>query len=247
MLNSFNVFFSTGLQLTYRPQSSLVLNYGTMAVALVLQLATLLVLLLGKTDLLGEFRDHFRLNATARNFMTSTLLFRLALALLMSCCNEIEEATIVLFFVGVVFFVYFIGELPYRLAYHNYRSGCCQVGGVVVLFSAMYYRSMKSNASDLEVEGIRWPGILLVGSLIVATLVSLAALCYEMYIRYCRNRKIGGNLETVENPNQEGVKELPPPKRAESRFARFGGLTVSDTMPAHGHILTESGLEEIYL
>lgn len=120
--------------------------------------------------------------------MVVAILWRVGLGLLMSQLNENEEATILCFFVGIVFMVYLLASVPFRRAYQNYRSASAQLGVLAGLFVGMYYRSMKSTTSIETRTEIVGPAYCLVAALFLCLGVSLATLIYEIY-RKCRCKK----------------------------------------------------------
>ena len=86
------------------------LNLFLAALSMLLTLAAA-VSLLCSTDHsnFGEFKLHFYRSAVKSNFMVTTLLYRVVLGLCLSTLNEVEEATITCFFLGIIFFLYVYG------------------------------------------------------------------------------------------------------------------------------------------
>jgi hypothetical protein len=114
--------------------------------------------------------------------MVTTLIYRVALGLCLSLFNEVEEATITCFFIGIVFFVYIIGDSPYKAAYHKWRTGVIQLCCITGLVTAMYYRSMRSTTPISVQSAIFGPAYVVLSALMLSLLVSFAMPCYELYL-----------------------------------------------------------------
>jgi hypothetical protein len=146
--NTLNICYSAGLQFTYGKEQ-LILNMAVTVACLCLPLAAIMMLLFDrKFEDYGEFKSHFKtIDSLKYNFFAITILYRSVLGFCLSQLNEIEEATISNFFIGLLFTVYIIGDKPYVRAYQNWRSSIVQIGCLSGLFVAMFYRSMKSTAT----------------------------------------------------------------------------------------------------
>jgi hypothetical protein len=89
----------------------------------------------------------------------------------------------VAFFVGIFFTVYQWGSVPFKQAYHNYRTIVAQSAVMAGLFIGMYYRSMKSTTSVEVRTTVAAPAYLLVVLLFICIGISLTALIYEIYLK----------------------------------------------------------------
>ena len=116
--------------------------------------------------------------------MVTTLIYRVALGLCLSLFNEVEEATITCFFIGIVFFVYIIGDSPYKAAYHKWRTGVIQLCCITGLVTAMYYRSMRSTTPISVRTAIFQPAYVVITAIVVSLFVSALSLCYELYLKF---------------------------------------------------------------
>ena len=54
-------------------------------------------------------------------------------------------STLIVIAISLAFLLYNLVNLPFTRAYQNYRANICHLTQFVVLFTSMYYRSMKSN------------------------------------------------------------------------------------------------------
>lgn len=82
----------------------------------------------------------------------------------------------------IAFLLYNLVNLPYSQAYHNYRANVCHLAQAICLFVAMYYRSMKSSQSPLEVAPIYTPAYLQLTAILISLIVSFIVLVYEIYL-----------------------------------------------------------------
>jgi hypothetical protein len=96
----------------------------------------------------------------------------------MSLCNETELGSIIIFFIGMVFTFYQWGRMPFKKAYHNYRSVLAQLSVMAGLLIGMYYGSMKSTTAAEVRTTIDLPAYLLIVLLFLCIGISLAALIY---------------------------------------------------------------------
>ena len=184
VFNAFNVSYSTGLQLKYGGLMPS-LNLFLAALSMLLTLAAA-VSLLCSTDHsnFGEFKLHFYRSFLKSNFMVTTLLYRVVLGLCLSTFNEVEEATITCFFLGIIFFIYVFGDRPYKAAYHKWRTVVIQMCSMVGLGTAMYYRSMRSTTPISVRTAIFQPAYVVITAIVVSLFVSALSLCYELYLKF---------------------------------------------------------------
>ena len=139
--------------------------------------------------------------------MVTTLLYRVALGFCLSMFNEVEEATIVCFFLGIIFFFYLFGDKPYEAAYHKWRTGVIQLCCLAGLGTAMYYRSMRSNTPIPVRTAILEPAYLVCFALLTSLLVSMAALGYELYLKF-NKLKLCKASNTSNEPTQPSRAEI---------------------------------------
>lgn len=138
---------------------------------------------------------------------------RLVLGLLMSQLNEIEEATIISFFVGIIFMVYLWGSLPFEKTYHNYRSIIAQLSVLSGLLMGMYYRSMKSTTPIIIRTAIVEPAYCLIISLFVCLAISAASLVYELYLKYSAFCRKAIPVEKTPTPEDKLPERIPEKDR----------------------------------
>lgn len=104
----------------------------------------------------------------------------------MSRLNEVEEATIFNVFLGIIFTLYMIANLPFRRGYQNYRAIVVQSTALVILCITMYYRSMKGNSSAEATYKIVKPGLIELSMIVLSFAVSAVCLGYEFYLKYIK-------------------------------------------------------------
>ena len=59
--------------------------------------------------------------------------------------SQYNYSSMVAFGVALAFMVYLLVNLPFTDTYQNYRSFVCHITMLMILFTADYYRTMKSN------------------------------------------------------------------------------------------------------
>jgi uncharacterized membrane protein len=115
-------------------------------------------------------------------YFVITIIYRMCLGLYMSSSNEDELSTLIVLGLSISFLLYNLVNLPFTKAYHNYRANICHFCQFIVLFVAMYYRSMKSSASSDQVANIYSPVYLEYACITISLVVSLLVLFYDGYI-----------------------------------------------------------------
>lgn len=103
--------------------------------------------------------------------------------------NTFDEGTIVTFFIGVIYFLILIANIPFRSFYHNYRSVIIQFSSLSILFNTMYYRSMKSNESKIVLFMSMAPGIIQLATISLSTVFSFGCLISDIVKRCIKKPK----------------------------------------------------------
>lgn len=81
-----------------------------------------------------------------------------------------------------MFMLYLLTNLPYNDAYHNYRCAVMHCAMAVILFTANYYRSIKSN-TPMEIKArIYGPAILELVMIVICVTIAVLVLAYEICI-----------------------------------------------------------------
>jgi hypothetical protein len=124
------------------------------------------------------------------NFFAIIILYRSVLGFSLSQFNEIEEATIVNFFIGLLFTLYIISDILYVKADQNWRSYIIQTSSLSALFVAMFYRSMKGTTSIVTRTSTLESALLIMIMLFCSVIVNLAILIYEFYEKFIKGRCI---------------------------------------------------------
>lgn len=144
-----------------------------------------------------------------KGYFVVTLIYRILLGLLIASMNAYDLTTMFAVGVSLFFLMYNLVNLPFLKAYNNYRANVCHITQFVILFVAMYYRSMKSSASFKDVGNIYAPAVIEIVCLVVAVVVSAIALAYDIYLFV---KGIIGEFNKVE-PNIDGKEQLERIKR----------------------------------
>jgi hypothetical protein len=150
LFNCLNFAYSAGVHFRYAvPEDDLYL-FGTLAAAATLVLPVLMAigLSMAEEEGFGEFKDKMKPGCIEKAYFVITIIYRMCLGLYMSTSNEDELSTLIVLALSIGFLLYNLVNLPFTKAYHNYRANICHFCQFIVLFVAMYYRSMKSSASS---------------------------------------------------------------------------------------------------
>lgn len=210
LFNSFNIAYSAGLHFTYC-ETLFSLNTAVAVVALLLPLSAAVAVTVADPKQFGEFKAHYRPDTMSQLYFVCTIAFRMTLGACMSQMNEVEEATIVNFFIGVVFIMYLMTNTPYIKGYHNYRSMFDQAAILCSLFVAMYYRSMKSTTASAIATQILDPALLSVVTLYASLGVSAACLGYELYLKFrkqdAKPQSLGDGVPNQQQDTLEGIQD----------------------------------------
>ena len=86
-----------------------------------------------------------------------TIFYRMGIGYYLATANEDDLSTLIVLALSIAFLMYNLINLPFTKAYHNYRACLCHLTQFIVLFVAMYYRSMKSEATNQELDDIETP------------------------------------------------------------------------------------------
>lgn len=81
----------------------------------------------------------------------------MSIGFLLAFSNDDDLSTLFALGISLLFLIYNLVNLPFVKAYHNYRACLCHLTQFITLFVAMYYRSMKSTSSPIEVASIFSP------------------------------------------------------------------------------------------
>lgn len=143
MFSTYNIAFSTGLQIKYSHSS--ITDIMVNIISFILIIAVLYLLLFKNDKHFGEFNRKFKLTLFPRHYMFISILYRFITGFLISHQHHNPNITVINTFLAIIFLLYQIVDLPFNEGYQNYRTLFCQSSTIVILFIAMYYRSMKIN------------------------------------------------------------------------------------------------------
>lgn len=208
LFNCFNFSFAAGVHWKYASPASdpfyalgCALSILTFAVVAGIVVATVVV----NRKILGEFRTKFK-EFPSQFFIPLTIVYRMALGVFCAIKNDYEYGTIFILGLSLCFTLYIIVNLPFTNPLENYRTALIQVTIIFILFTADYYRTMKSTTA-YEVKGrIYIPAIVeivLMGACIAASVVLLVQDVVNT-VRECRKSKAKRRitLDTSEHDNQ---------------------------------------------
>lgn len=102
---------------------------------------------------------------------------------------------------SIVFIMYNIINLPFISVVHNYRANLMHVTHLVILFTANYYRSMKSNTPLPQKSHIHTPAIVMLIFVTISVIFSILVIFYEIFMKVKElAKKCKSN--SVENANE---------------------------------------------
>jgi hypothetical protein len=76
-----------------------------------------------------------------------TIIYRMGIGFYLATANEDDLSTLIVLALSLAFLLYNLVNLPFSRAYHNYRANICHLSQFAILMIAMYFRSMKSEAT----------------------------------------------------------------------------------------------------
>ena len=182
LLNTSNFAYSAGLQFAYS-QTMYSLDGCFAILALALPVTLIVTSIFAPSANFAELKLQLRSNKTAQAYSCYTLVYKIVLGLMMSQLNEIEEATIAIFFVAVVYLVYVLASVPFKSGMMNYRSVVVQLSAVSVVGVTMYYRSMKSTTDPAAVSLLLEPAYFEIVVVYLASGISTLSLINEVYLK----------------------------------------------------------------
>jgi hypothetical protein len=189
LFNLFNVSYSAAIHINYHRFHSLLPNIA-MGVCGGILLCMILGVLCGEEAGFGEFKDKFGEDPIRRNYLAITLVYRAGLGYLLASQNEDDLSTLWAVGISLLWLIYNLVNLPFIKAYHNYRACLCHIAQFVTLFTAMYYRSMKSTAPPQTVASIYLPAQIEVCLVLLCLVFSIVVLFYDLavWLTNCCNK-----------------------------------------------------------
>lgn len=149
-------------------------------------------------------------------YFVITILYRIGVGFYMATMNEDSLSTLIVLGISIIFLLYNLINLPFTKAYHNYRACICHFSQFIILYIAMYYRTMTNGTDTEQIDSTISPVYFELGVLGVAILVSLIVLVVEICIwigeirEWCNENngeKVVQN-ETESNENVVKVNEI---------------------------------------
>lgn len=70
----------------------------------------------------------------------------------LATANEDNLSTLIVLVISIFFLIYNLVNLPFTKAYHNYRACICHFAQFVILYIAMYYRTMANGADGDTID-----------------------------------------------------------------------------------------------
>ena len=147
LFNSLNFAYAAGIHFKYAPAGDSLYLLGTLAAVstLVVPLIMMIALECSEEEGFGEFKLKLKEGCLEKAYFVATLLYRMGIGLYLAAGNENDLSTLLILALSLLFLLYNLVNLPFVRAYHNYRANICHFTQFIILFVAMYYRSMKST------------------------------------------------------------------------------------------------------
>lgn len=108
-----------------------------------------------------------------------TILYRMGIGFYLATMNNDDFSTLIVLLLSVLFLLYNLVNLPFLKAYHNYRACLCHLSQFLILYLAMYFRTM---ADPSAVRSQFNPVYVELAALGVCLLVSMIVLVVEICI-----------------------------------------------------------------
>lgn len=177
LFSSFNIAYSSGVYYRFSSKDlfSNIASIGSLSALALMAVLFPIVDAIG----FGEFKEKFKRDRIALNYITFTLIYRTLLGFFLAFENESHLSTLLVLGLNLAFVLYNLVNLPFAKAYHNYRACVCHLSQFGIIFATMFYRSMKSNSHSSEVAGIYFPAQMEFGLICLCVVVSAVTLLYD--------------------------------------------------------------------
>lgn len=116
-------------------------------------------------------------------YLPIIFVYRVTVAAIMACSMENGYDFLFAIFVSIGFVMFNLINLPYRSTLHNYRSNIVYLSECVVLITANYYRTMKSNTPLPVKAHLHHPALLLYVFLTLSVVFSIILTFYEIFMK----------------------------------------------------------------
>ena len=70
----------------------------------------------------------------------------------LATANEDNLSTLMVRVISIFFLIYNLVNLPFTKAYHNYRACICHFSQFIILYVAMYYRTMTDGTNTDAID-----------------------------------------------------------------------------------------------
>ena len=70
----------------------------------------------------------------------------------LATANEDNLSTLIVLVISIFFLIYNLVNLPFTKAYHNYRACICHFSQFIILYVAMYYRTMTDGTDTNSID-----------------------------------------------------------------------------------------------
>ena len=149
LFNCLNFAYCVGLHFAYADPSDSLYLYGTIAAVASLVIPLLIVIILQCTEEagFGEYKDKLKEGKLERAYFFITIIYRMGIGFYMATMNEDSLSTLIVLSISIFFLIYNLVNLPFTKAYHNYRACICHLSQFIILYVAMYYRTMTDGTN----------------------------------------------------------------------------------------------------
>ena len=126
----------------------------------------------------GEFKHKFKNDCVSKLYISTSVVYRIALGFYISLEHDYEEGTLIIVSFSIFYILYNITNLPFKSTLHNYRANTIHICQFIVLMVSNYYRSMKSTTPLSVKSKIYGPSILVLVGVGLCMCLSFGVLVY---------------------------------------------------------------------
>ena len=159
LFNCLNFAYCSGLHFSYADTDDHLFAFGTFAALCSLLIPLLMVVLLQCSEEkgFGEYKEKLKEGKLERAYFLVTILYRMGVGFYMATMNEDNLSTLVVLVLSIYFLLYNLVNLPFIRAYHNYRANIRHLSQFLILYVAMYYRTMADGSNSVYLDTILNP------------------------------------------------------------------------------------------
>jgi hypothetical protein len=199
LFNCFNISYASAIYFKFNAGNLTMSSFVTSIMSMAAMLVMTVMVSYANPEGFGEFKEKFKGDIVQTNYMSISILYRSLVGFLLAFSNDDDLSTLFTLGIALLFLMYNLINLPFSKAYHNYRACLCHFTQFATLFVAMYYRSMKSTSSPIQVAVIFSPAKTEFVLLFLCLFASILVLAYDSYLLIKGLSCFSGNSSTPDD------------------------------------------------